>query len=156
MKRLHTKSWSLQSIFHVDRSRRSYFVNNLFILKFNCFFSFSFHVVFANEWTLDHYTWSAEYMIADETESGIGLCGWILTAISWGLVMVTLPFSLCVCFKVIQSEANIYYRFTNFPIFEVLWYLKMSFYICTGRTRIRTCCNIQTWSTPTWWKQRSR
>ena len=111
MKGLHTKSWSLQSIFHVDRSRRSYFVNNLFILKFNCFFSFSFHVVFANEWTLDHYTWSAEYMIADETESGIGLCGWILTAISWGLVMVTLPFSLCVCFKVIQAEANIYYRY---------------------------------------------
>jgi erythrocyte band 7 integral membrane protein len=40
---------------------------------------------------------------ADETESGIGLCGWILTAISWGLVMVTLPFSLCVCFKVVQE-----------------------------------------------------
>ena len=103
MKSLHTKSWSLQSIFHVDRSRRSYFVNNLFISKFNCFFSFSFHVVFSNEWTLDHYTWSAKHMIADETESGIGLCGWILTAISWGLVMVTLPFSLCVCFKVIQT-----------------------------------------------------
>ena len=103
MKRLHTKIWSLQSIFHVDRSRRSYFVNNLFISKFNCFFSFSFHVVFANGWTLDHYIWSAEYTIADETESGIGLCGWILTAISWGLVMVTLPFSLCVCFKVIET-----------------------------------------------------
>ena len=103
MKGLHTKIWSLQSIFHVDRSRRSYFVNNLFILKFNCFFSFSFHVVFANEWTLDHYTWSFKYMIADETESGIGLCGWILTAISWGLVMVTLPFSLCVCFKVVKT-----------------------------------------------------
>ena len=40
MKGLHTKIWSLQSIFLVDRSRRSYFVNNLFILKFNCFFLF--------------------------------------------------------------------------------------------------------------------
>ena len=38
MKGLHTKIWSLQSIFHVDRSWRSYFVNNLFISKFNCFF----------------------------------------------------------------------------------------------------------------------
>ena len=37
---------------------------------------------------------------ADESESGVGLCGWALTAISWALVMVTLPFSLCVCFKV--------------------------------------------------------
>lgn len=40
---------------------------------------------------------------ADETESGVGLCGWLLTAISWALVMVTLPFSLCVCFKVVQE-----------------------------------------------------
>jgi len=39
-------------------------------------------------------------LLADESDSGIGLCGWLLTAISWGLVVVTLPFSLCVCFKV--------------------------------------------------------
>ena len=38
--------------------------------------------------------------IADESDNGVGLCGWLLTTISWGLVMVTLPFSLCVCFKV--------------------------------------------------------
>ena len=42
---------------------------------------------------------------ADESDSGVGLCGWLLTAISWALVMVTLPFSLCVCFKV--SPINI-------------------------------------------------
>lgn len=41
--------------------------------------------------------------MADESDNGIGLCGWLLTAISWGLVMVTLPFSLCVCFKVVQE-----------------------------------------------------
>jgi len=40
---------------------------------------------------------------ADESEPGIGLCGWLLTMISWGLVMVTLPFSLFVCFKVVQE-----------------------------------------------------
>jgi len=40
---------------------------------------------------------------ADETEPGIGICGWLLTMISWGIVMVTLPFSLFVCFKVVQE-----------------------------------------------------
>ena len=40
---------------------------------------------------------------ADESDSGVGLCGWLLTMISWGLVLVTLPFSLCVCFKVVQE-----------------------------------------------------
>jgi erythrocyte band 7 integral membrane protein len=40
---------------------------------------------------------------ADESDNGIGLCGWLLTAISWALVFVTLPFSLCVCFKVVQE-----------------------------------------------------
>merc|ERR1712209_255301 len=40
---------------------------------------------------------------SDESDNGIGLCGWILTAISWGLVAVTLPFSLCVCIKVVQE-----------------------------------------------------
>merc|ERR1719432_695857 len=41
--------------------------------------------------------------MADESEPGIGLCGWLLTMISWGLVMVTWPFSLFVCFKVVQE-----------------------------------------------------
>ena len=40
---------------------------------------------------------------ADESDSGVGLCGLLLTMISWGLVLVTLPFSLCVCFKVVQE-----------------------------------------------------
>jgi erythrocyte band 7 integral membrane protein len=42
-------------------------------------------------------------MSADESDHGIGLCGWILTMISMGIVMVTLPFSLFVCFKVVQE-----------------------------------------------------
>ena len=37
---------------------------------------------------------------ADELDVGIGICGWIMTAVSWLLVLVTLPFSLFFCFKV--------------------------------------------------------
>ena len=33
----------------------------------------------------------------------ITVIGWIITGISWGIVLVTMPFSLCVCFKVSQS-----------------------------------------------------
>ena len=40
---------------------------------------------------------------ADESDSGVGLCGLLLTMISWALVLVTMPFSLCVCFKVVQE-----------------------------------------------------
>jgi len=39
----------------------------------------------------------------NEAGDGIGICGWLLTAISWGLVLVTVPFSLCVVFKVVQE-----------------------------------------------------
>jgi hypothetical protein len=48
------------------------------------------------------YVLLTAYIIsADDGYDGIGICGWLLTAVSWGLVAVTLPFSLCVCFKVI-------------------------------------------------------
>ena len=40
------------------------------------------------------------FITADESGSGVGVCGLLLTWISWLLVLVTLPFSLCVCFKV--------------------------------------------------------
>jgi hypothetical protein len=36
----------------------------------------------------------------EESPPGIGLCGWILTGLSLGLVLLTVPFSLFVCFKV--------------------------------------------------------
>ena len=36
----------------------------------------------------------------DGESSGIGLCGWLLTLLSLLLVLLTLPFSLFVCFKV--------------------------------------------------------
>ncbi|PSN37367.1 Band 7 protein [Blattella germanica] len=39
---------------------------------------------------------------ADESEGDSGICGTILTGLSWVLIIFTLPFSLCVCFKVDQ------------------------------------------------------
>jgi len=39
----------------------------------------------------------------NDTDAGIGLCGWILFGISWLMVFVTLPFSLCVLLKVVQE-----------------------------------------------------
>merc|ERR1712184_135679 len=41
--------------------------------------------------------------LTHDNEMGIGICGWLLTALSWVIVLVTLPFSLCVCFKVVQE-----------------------------------------------------
>ena len=40
------------------------------------------------------------FLVAQDNNVGIGICGWPLTAFSWAIVIVTLPFSLCVCFKV--------------------------------------------------------
>merc|ERR1719150_1796513 len=41
--------------------------------------------------------------LTHDNDVGIGICGWLLTAFSWAIVIVTLPFSLCVCFKVVQE-----------------------------------------------------
>ncbi|XP_071948118.1 band 7 protein AGAP004871-like isoform X2 [Antedon mediterranea] len=40
---------------------------------------------------------------AGTPEGGVGICGWILTALAWLMVICTLPFSLCVCIKVVQE-----------------------------------------------------
>ena len=37
---------------------------------------------------------------ADDSDTGIGICGWILTILCWLLVLVTMPFSFFICFKV--------------------------------------------------------
>ena len=42
----------------------------------------------------------SSFFAAHDNDVGIGICGWLLTAFSWAIVIVTLPFSLCVCFKV--------------------------------------------------------
>jgi len=36
----------------------------------------------------------------DEESQGFGCCGWFLTVVSWFLIGVTFPFSLCVCLRV--------------------------------------------------------
>ena len=45
-------------------------------------------------------------LAADSTHYGLGFCGWVLTVISWLIVIMTFPLSLCVCMKV----SNIMYR----------------------------------------------
>jgi len=39
----------------------------------------------------------------DETSTGFGCCGWFLTVVSWFLIGVTFPFSLCVCLRVSRT-----------------------------------------------------
>ena len=46
---------------------------------------------------MDTFTYN---LSGDDPDTGIGMCGWLLSTISWFLVIITLPFSLCVCFKV--------------------------------------------------------
>ena len=55
-----------------------------------------FFLLFAHTFTLS--------ILANEGDIGIGICGWLLTAFSWVIVIVTLPFSLCVCFKVMKIQ----------------------------------------------------
>lgn len=46
----------------------------------------------------------ASYHYQDEdTKQGLGGCGWTLTLLSWFLVGLTFPFSLCMCLKVVQE-----------------------------------------------------
>ena len=45
-------------------------------------------------------------VFGDEEDAGLGLCGWLLTSFSMLLVLITLPFSLCVCFKVRPSPSH--------------------------------------------------
>ncbi|XP_065569542.1 band 7 protein AGAP004871-like isoform X2 [Artemia franciscana] len=40
---------------------------------------------------------------ADDVDSGIGLCGWLLAGLSWIIVLMTMPFSFFTCFKVVQE-----------------------------------------------------
>ena len=68
----------------------------------------------------EHANRPLQFLTADESDNGVGLCGMLLTMISWGLVLVTLPFSLCVCFKVyiVCSFANCRQPF--FPTIKVV------------------------------------
>ena len=54
---------------------------------------------------------------AHDSDVGIGICGWLLTAFSWAIVIVTLPFSLCVCFKVSQF---FFFFVHNIKFFKIL------------------------------------
>ncbi|XP_021929792.1 band 7 protein AGAP004871 isoform X3 [Zootermopsis nevadensis] len=41
--------------------------------------------------------------VSEESDGDSGVCGTILMGLSWVLIIFTLPFSLCVCFKVVQE-----------------------------------------------------
>lgn len=41
--------------------------------------------------------------IGESAEAGLGLCGWILTVLSFVIVVATFPFSLLFCIKVVQE-----------------------------------------------------
>ena len=54
-----------------------------------------------------HVTTRNSFISAEESEGdGVGICGLLLTGISWLMVLITLPFSLCVCFKVSKFGEN--------------------------------------------------
>ena len=43
------------------------------------------------------------FLVAQDNDVGIGVCGWLLTAFSWAIIIVTVPFSLFLCFHVIST-----------------------------------------------------
>merc|ERR1719431_690822 len=48
---------------------------------------------------------------ANISDAGIGACGWLLFVVSWLMVMVTFPFSLCVLLKVVlEYERAVIFR----------------------------------------------
>ena len=69
------------------------------------------------QWTWSYTEFKLTSPPADDAEDGIGICGWLLTALSWILVLTTLPFSLCVCFKVPLITFIVYKRGVIFLFF---------------------------------------
>jgi len=64
------------------------------------------NAVRATRSNLPNYTSMKDEEAMDTEENAnhsIGVCGWILFGISWLIVFVTLPFSLCVLIKVVQE-----------------------------------------------------
>ncbi|XP_037528472.1 band 7 protein AGAP004871 isoform X4 [Rhipicephalus sanguineus] len=51
----------------------------------------------------DHVKVPLTGVIGESAETGLGLCGWILTVLSFVIVVVTFPFSLLFCIKVVQE-----------------------------------------------------
>ncbi|GAV00405.1 hypothetical protein RvY_11257 [Ramazzottius varieornatus] len=53
--------------------------------------------------SMQHYNPDINIPKQDEENADEGICAMILTVLSWLLVFATLPFSLCICFKVVQE-----------------------------------------------------
>ena len=92
-------------------------------------------------------------MICSDTDfvTGIGVCGWILFGISWLLVFVTLPFSLCVLLKVPSSyyfiqDHHLHHRWCIMVtkamiVLIIISFLKWSWLMI--KTATRWCKNIK-------------
>ena len=53
----------------------------------------------------------------EKTTTSIGVFGWLLFGLSWCLVAVTLPFSLCVLLKVQYSTVQLTVQYSHPPLF---------------------------------------
>ena len=42
------------------------------------------------------------FQVPDAEESSIGCCGWLLTLVSYAVVIASFPLSLCFCLKIVQ------------------------------------------------------
>jgi len=75
------------------------------------FEQFSFYIIIKFNTLIRSYLNNNNFLsffssAADDSNSGIGACGWILTGLSWVLVLATMPFSFFVCFKVRNRSNN--------------------------------------------------
>ena len=52
----------------------------------------------------------------ENTSTSIGVFGWLLFGLSWVLVAITLPFSLCVLLKVRFSLCKLYSQSTKYHL----------------------------------------
>ena len=48
------------------------------------------------------------FQSTDADETSIGCCGWLLTLVSYILVVVSFPLSLCFCLKIVQVNCQLF------------------------------------------------
>ena len=93
-------------------------------------------------WTFDY---KEDYFLyfADGSEGeGIGCCGVILMALSWLLIIITFPFSLCLCIKV-RSISRVFHGRTESVCMQI--YAKIvDFFYCYWK-KIEISWNVMMW-----------
>ena len=46
------------------------------------------------------------FQAPDADEGSIGCCGWLLTLVSYAVVIASFPLSLCFCLKIVQARVE--------------------------------------------------